>query len=140
MFLIGAQAAVPELTIIRTRGELTINCAASGADDSGFQYAFGLCIVNENAFGVGITAIPGPFTDVDWDGWHVYHTGTVRSSDVSVGGPAAGVGSVRIPIDSKAMRKIRITDIVVGVIETSVEFGTGVINCSLMTRQLVKLP
>ncbi len=136
----GGQAAIPEQTIVRTRGELLVQNLITGTDLSGFRWAFGICIVTENAFGVGATAIPGPFTDRSWDGWFVYFTGSCFVGDVSVQGNNGLSAVSRLVIDSKAMRKFKFSDVMVGVFETVTEVGTAIIRADLMTRVLVKLP
>ena len=58
-------------TVLRTVGGLAIasDQAASAESQIG---AFGLIRVSEAAIAIGITAIPGPVTDTDDDGWFVY--------------------------------------------------------------------
>ena len=134
------QIAQDGLTLVRIRGEL--NCALSTITTSldGFgRVAAGICVVSENAFAVGVTAIPTPADDIAWDGWIWY-------SIVSLFGPSAtvsnsdGPANVRIPIDSKAMRKLRAPDVLVGVMQFQTEIGAAVITCKLNTRMLLKLP
>jgi len=124
------------LTIVRTRGELNLTLsAASVASDGWPQIAVGLCIVSENAAGVGVTAIPDPIADIGWDGWFWYWTGSLFQSDVQ----PDGSGSARIVVDSKAMRKFKGTDVVVGVLSALGELQTSVFQATLNTRTLVKI-
>ena len=50
-----------------------------------------------------------------------------------------GPSSARLVIDSKAMRKIRESDLLVGVMETTGELGASNVQCQLNTRFLSKL-
>ncbi len=57
-------------TIVRTRGDLIIGLSATGGALEGFtRVAVGMCIVTTKASDIGPTAIPGPLTEVAWDGW-----------------------------------------------------------------------
>ena len=140
VFSVTAVAGSDALTIVRTRGEFTAWLSAVAAILDGFQQiGAGICIVSENAAGIGITAIPHPLADIAWDGWLWYWTGTLQSANAS-GASLAGPGMVRIPIDSKAMRKIKETDVIVGVFESISEVGTPTVQMNMESRILVKLP
>ena len=142
IFPMSQQAVVDGLTLVRTRGELSVFLSVATAALDGFRWAFGMCIVSENAAGVGVIAIPSPIVDADWDGWFVYDTGTVKGWDIiPATGANANMGSsqTRIRIDSRAMRKFKSTDVMVGVLAGSDEVGAAVINADLSTRFLVKL-
>ena len=129
-----AQAATADgLTIVRTRGDLLIRLVTSDAITSGFDVGFGMCVVSENAAGVGISAVPRPLDDPAWDGWFVYWTGVVKGLIVD------NSASVRINIDSKAMRKIKDTDVVVAVAQGGTEIGAATLNMDLRSRILLKL-
>ena len=126
------------LTIVRTRGLFDWFLDGPGtADGDGYFGAFGIGIVTDAAFAAGITAIPTPITEQDWDGWF-YHTFlSVHQPDVTFGGSPAA--HQRIEVDSKAMRKIAVGETVVAVIEV-VEIGTATFNAFWDSRQLAKLP
>jgi len=143
VFGTAAQAVVDGLTILRIRGELLIYLVTTDAADSGFQeIAFGMGIVSENAAGIGVTALPAPIGDIGWDGWMYYQTfallsvDAVSASSVSHSGSNPMTSALRIPIDGKAMRKIKNTDTLVAVLETSVEAGTATLEAQLNTRIL----
>ena len=137
LFGTGAQAALAGLTIVRTRGFLNVSARTAAAALDGFSGAVGLAIVSENAFGIGITAVPTPITDIAWDGWLWHQLFSVKSmsSTVDSGGILA---NARFTIDSKAMRKIKLTDIIVMVAEVT-EVGTSVFHAEADTRFLSKL-
>ena len=128
------------LTIVRTRGELLLVLLSSSAAQTGMQWAAGLAVVSQKAATLGVTAIPGPLTEMDWDGWLWHSQGSLKTS----GGMAANTidggpnSMVRVPIDSKAMRKFGDETGFVGMLET-VEVGTSTLHAELRTRFLVKL-
>jgi len=139
VFPTGQAAQVDDLTLVRTRGELLAYLTvAGGAANEGFRCYFGICIVSENAAGVGISAIPTPLSDIAWDGWLVHHTFNVREVGTALADSLTQ--QVRIPIDSKAMRKMHQTDTIVAVLQTT-EIGDGAtMVCDFVSRMLLKLP
>ena len=138
LFTTAVQAAVDDLTVVRVRGELLISLLAASTVGSFMSFAFGMCIVTENAFGVGVTAVPAPFSDGAWDGWLVHLQGTVLAQTADPNG--GNSDSYRAIIDSKAMRKTHQTDVMIGVIEWHDEVGVVSVESVLQTRHLSKLP
>ena len=139
--LFGATAVVAsdDVTIIRTRGELTLFLSAAGAILDGFTGAVGICKVTQNAAGIGVTAVPHPVTDIAWDGWLWYQFFSVKAPTATIGdAQASAMASVRYVVDSKAMRKSNLTDTFVAVIEPT-EVGTATLNARLDTRLLSKI-
>ena len=137
-FATGIEAVSPDLTIVRTRGELLLFLQTASVALSGMQYAFGICTVFQNAAGIGVTAIPGPLTDIAWDGWFFHHQGALKAPTTTISNDLGGMVD-RVTIDSKAMRKIHATDTTVGVIET-VETVSAIMHAELRSRLLVMLP
>ena len=135
----GAQAVVDGLTIVRTRGLLSFSLGLATAAQDGFLGAFGLCIVNENAGGIGVTAVPTPITDLGWDGWFYHTFFDIRSGVVSSSSNPGPKDQHQIQVDSKAMRKIDLGDIIFAVIEV-VETGTATMDMSFNSRILLKIP
>ncbi len=87
-------------TARRTRGVVSVSFDQTVANENQVG-AFGMIIVNDLAVSVGASAIPGPFTDNDDDGWFVYQQINQRgSANIN-----AGVTSHLYEFDSKAMRK-----------------------------------
>ena len=126
------------LTIVRTRGVLSLILLTSAQAQGGFNGAAGLCVVSAKAAGIGATAVPGPLTEDDWEGW-LWHQHFVLKSP---SGTIADMGSARVLnfiIDSKAMRKIESDTALVGMIEVA-EVGTATMHAELRTRVLLKLP
>ena len=139
MFGIAQEATEDGLTIVRTRGEFNAGLSLiTGSLDGYPRVAFGLCIVNQNAAGVGVTAVPSPLDDIRWDGWFFHWIGSFIGLSATETN-AAGVAIARVPIDSKAMRKLKSTDNVVGVAAASNEVGTAQLNVMLNCRVLVKI-
>ena len=138
MVATGQQATEDGLTLIRVRGHVTIDVTAVPLLSANFfRLAMGLCIVSENAAGVGITAVPQPLTDIGWDGWLWHWTGIAGVVPGTVRSTVGGVVSVEV--DSKAMRKFKLSDILVGVIEVVETGDAGTIITQWQTRILAKL-
>ena len=106
----GFGITVEKLTIVRVRGSVQVRLTTAAAADTFVLFAFGLIVVSENAFGIGPTAMPDPFVDIS-DDWIVHRYGTVFGL-VAGDPPADSVESMqRFEIDSKAQRKMRVTEV-----------------------------
>jgi len=120
------------VTIVRTRGHVSIK-PSDVTVDLNIVGAVGIGIVSAEALGVGITAIPEPFTDADWGGWY-YHRMFSYALEV-----VSQIGEHFIEwdfeIDSKAMRKIGSNEAFVMVAESIV----GEFQISAPFRTLIKL-
>ena len=129
-------------TVVRIRGEALLWISSASAALDGFQsYGMGICKVSDSAFLFGVSAVPSPLTEISWEGWIWHHTGAALVSPSSVEGDVMGpVGSIRIPIDSKAMRKTGTDETICGVVELGTEVGTAIAQFSARTRMLFKLP
>jgi len=134
------QATVEGLTIVRIRGIITVTLSTAAAAQDGFFGAFGFIMVTNEAFAIGITAVPTPLTDEDQEGWMWHQYFDVRTPTGTISDGVNAVGAVsRFDIDNKAMRKIPVGMTLAGVTEV-VESGTAVIEMQGQTRMLVKLP
>ena len=73
--LLGSFILVGEVeeTILRTVGQIGIVTDQTAASEDQLG-AFGLATVSNVAFAIGITAIPGPVTEIEDDGWFVHQT------------------------------------------------------------------
>ena len=137
----GAQALVDDITLMRTRGNahVFLNGAATGAG-AGYHGALGIGIVTAEAFAIGMTAMPVPITNLDWDGWlfHTFFDVHVNSSMPAdpITSPAA---SVRLDVDSKAMRKLTSGDTIYAAVQVE-ESGTAVVDIYFESRMLIKAP
>jgi len=117
-------------TVIRSRGILNVVPQVFTADLN-WDGAFGMAIVSETAALLGITAIPGPFSDDDWTGWfvHQYFAGLVDAggaTDQTLG------RQFQYEIDSKAMRKVSGNESIVLVAESR----NGALNVKSHVRVL----
>ncbi len=84
------------------------------------------------------TVPPGPLTDAHWDSWIWHSFFDVRALTTTLAdGVNAQAASVRLPVDSKAMRKWDPAETLVGMFEV-VESGTAIITVSGDTRILLK--
>ncbi len=107
--IIGNFAAVTVAqTILRARGEVfvSIGAALTALDEA--RVGFGLGIVSEDAASVGAGSMPDPIGDPEypWLWWHVHHFFSPFATD-GTGTDDFGVGVVRIPVDTKAQRKLK---------------------------------
>ena len=119
-------------TIVRVRGQVSVKLATYAADLD-IVGAFGMGVVSAEALGIGVTAVPTPFSDADWGGWMVWRS---FSAAYEVGsGNAAIRGSWEFEIDSKAMRKVEANSALVFVAESQ----SGDFELSSPLRVLVML-
>ena len=133
---VGFQLAVDGVTLIRTRGIIQVILTAAGAAE-GFNGAFGICVVSNDAFAVGITAIPNPVDDMDWDGW-LYHQFWSLMAPAAFQATGTGPFVKDLVIDSKAMRKVGQNDTIV-LVGQFLEIGTAALSVTAGSRFLFKL-
>ena len=122
----------PRPTMVRNRGAVVHRPTALAADIE-YSGAFGVGVVSAQAFAIGITALPGPWSDADWSGWMVWRS-FAGAFDVTSDISRILLHTV-LEVDSKAMRKIGPNDIVV----TMAESATGGFDIFDGVRQLLKL-
>jgi len=140
LWSVAAAPTQEGLTVVRLRGLVSLTQATAGVALDGFFGAHGICQVTDEALAVGITAVPTPLDDSDWDGW-MWHTFFDVRSPTATFADGVNAGSVisRIEIDNKAMRKVPIGMNLIGVTEVT-ESGTATCELQAQTRMLVKLP
>ena len=131
--LISSLAVDEATTIVRTRGMVSIFPAAFSADLN-VVGAFGIGVVSAEAFAIGITAIPTPHSDADWPGWLMWESFGYRVEFVDATG-FQGNAQQSINVDSKGMRKVGASEVVVFVAESQ----SGAFQIADVTRQLFKL-
>ena len=131
--IVQSNAGLANVTIVRTRGLFSWKPSTFSA--SSIQLgAVGMGIVSDQAFAAGAASIPGPWTDPEWSGWFWWQAFSYRNQfDTAIGQQMVGQDIV---VDSKAMRKVEINEVVVMMAETFAV--AGVIAGAF--RQLVKLP
>ena len=125
-------SGLPKPTVIRTRGELSVipNPLTATAEVVG---AWGLAIVSDQAFAIGITAVPGPFDEADWDGWFAWGSFSFNWAVADATGRQHA--AVTIVVDSKGMRKVTTNETIVLVAQSQ----TGAFQISMPVRLLLKL-
>ena len=126
-----------QVTLVRIRGQLQIFITSASSAGDGFDGAMGIGLVTREAFAAGATAVPGPISEMDWDGW-VYHTFFHVHVHATANIPQQAPASFSIAVDSKAMRKWSEGYVLVPVLE-QVEHGTAVAEAWFDSRLLVKL-
>ena len=141
----GIATVAGKVTIIRIRGEFSMALAAATAGANGFACAFGIGIVTAPAFAIGATAVPGPLDEADWDGWMYHRFFALLANEALTGGIStdlsnvgAQVASIRVEVDSKAMRKLDEEERLAAIIQTT-EIGTATANFMFDSRVLAKL-
>ena len=143
---LGFTALSDGLTIVRVRGELMLWLSSAAASLDGFAGALGIGIVNTQAFLAGAASVPMPITEMDWEGW-MYHRIIQLKSGGAIASSAsteqdetnAVTAALRLVIDTKAMRKISGEETIFAALEVF-EVGTAVLNWSINSRMLSKLP
>ena len=118
-------------TIVRTRGILQVLSTVPSANDESFG-AFGIMVVNGEAFDAGVASIPTPLTESFEDRW-LYHTFWGNMTRVATLGISV---PTQIDIDSKAMRKVEFGSVIVSVIESGAGLSTARVISNF--RMLVK--
>ncbi len=116
-FLATADEPDQDVTLLRSRGQVWVTATPDAAGDF-VVAAFGLIVVHGNALTAGGASLPGPIENIDADWlWHQF----VHLDAVSVSasdGQSIGLNA-RIEIDSKAMRRVPRTHVVVLMAELS---------------------
>jgi len=131
--------AEEEVTLVRTRGEVQIFLTSVTAIGDGFHGAVGIGVVTEQAFAAGVGSVPSPFDNAEWDGWLWHSFFNVHQRTSTEGdGVNDTCGHIRIPIDSKAMRKWTSEQVIIGVVD-QFEDGIAVMEVFVDCRMLVKL-
>ena len=137
----GQSAVADGQTVARIRGEVTLGLESVASAMDGYQsYAVGIGIVTASAFAVGVTAVPSPLTEIEWEGWMWIHSGAALFRQSAAETESSPSSFVRIPIDTKAMRKIHSDEILIGVTELGTEVGSASLEYSARTRVLLLLP
>ncbi len=124
--------SIDKATIVRTRGQVSITFDSFAADKS-IVGAYGAGIVSFDAFTAGVASVPGPFSDADWGGWYLWRSFTKNFEFFDATGSL--LGSSEQEVDSKAMRKIGTSEVMVFVAESQ----SGAFNISMPLRTLIKL-
>ena len=136
----GLNIIADGITLVRTRGSFSAFLTGATASGDGFHCALGIGIVSSQVFGQGVLSMPHPIEQVSWDGW-LYH----RFFDLHMGDSIGGGGSnqacgvAQFEVDSKAMRKVAVNEVIFAMVEV-IENTTATMECYFDSRLLFKLP
>ena len=140
---VGAAAALDGITVVRLRGEFVFNLLTATAVGDGFFGAFGVGLARNPAFTAGAASVPMPIDEEFQENW-LYHryfaclaNGQISAAGVSLSGGQNGLASIRVEVDSKAMRKLNIGDTIYAAVQVT-ENATATANWSFNSRMLVK--
>ena len=106
-------------TILRTVGHMSVTSDQAGAVEQQIG-AFGMILVSDTAFAIGITAMPKPIADQDNDGWFVYQSFS-QQGDASVTSSLPRT----YEFDSKAKRIVQLGGVTMAVILTNASASNG---------------
>ena len=135
-----AQEANEATTVVRIRGEIALWLPVVTTIGDGFiNFAAAIGIVSADAFTAGVASVPAPLADPDWGGWLWYHAGASLIGFETTEVLRGPIGAVRIPIDTKAMRKMSPNEAIFGIVEFGTEVGTATVSFVMNTRMLFKL-
>ena len=128
----GALAFRP-FTILRTRIELEwFSDQASVTENAIGAWAMG--VVSENASTIGITAVPKPNTDADYN-WVAWQTLFTRFQFLDSTGFSPDAAT-RYVVDSKSMRKVGANDDIIFVVENEAAVGAQIFQGGRVLIQL----
>ena len=128
-----------EATLVRIRGMVHVHLLTASAVGDGFIGAVGLGIVTSEAFAIGVTAIPSPLGENDWDGWMWHSFFDVRAITATIADGANAMAiDQHIELDSKAMRKFSSNQVLAGVVGVS-ESGAATMELNAQCRILLKI-
>jgi len=112
----GQTPAAP-FTIVRVRGILSVSLLSpTGNDDA--QGAYGMCIINGEAFDAGVASMISPYVESFDDRWF-YHTFWSVQTELIIAGQASTEKYYDEVIDSKSMRKVEHGDVIVSICENA---------------------
>jgi len=129
--------ALRPFTIVRTHLEILLRTDQDVANEDQFAAA-GVCVVSDQAFTIGVTAVPNPAGDASSDLW-LLHQWLIGSNWRGSGGvDIAGQRGKTYSVDSKAMRKVEEGQNLIVVLETDPVVGNGV-TILMAGRMLIKV-
>ncbi len=99
-----SDATLTKPTVVRVRGVVSVQPQAFSADVT-IKGAWGIGVVSDSAFAIGITAVPKPFDDASWGGWLAWQ-GFHYVVEFIDGTGFVAPADREYTIDSKAMRKV----------------------------------
>ena len=126
---IGVANGEAPVTLVRTRGRWEFSVAsvsALGID----RCVMGIMIVSADAFNIGVTALPGPLSDIenDWIVWEPLinaHTSSQAEGDIR-------------SFDSRGMRKLKLGDVLAVMFEIESDVAGTIYDIGYAFRQQFK--
>jgi len=142
----GVSFLVDGGTVVRLRGHLVLQLTTAAALADGFHGAFGIGVATLAAFTAGVASVPTPITELAWDGWLYHQFVSIKAGDSVIAAGASNepgqmhsVSAVqRVDVDSRAMRKVNIDEVVYACLEVG-EVGTASMAWFFNSRLLLKL-
>ena len=125
-----------DLTILRTVGEIFVSSDNAAASETQVG-AVGMIIVTDDAFAVGITAIPDPVASVFDDGWFMFQSFAQKTTFLSSIGFNDPSG-MKYSYDSKAKRILEGAGKTIVIVAANAHATEG-FNLLLNTRILTQL-
>jgi hypothetical protein len=127
--------------LVRLRGSLQAFLKTGDGANSGFHCVFGIGIASADAFSIGVTALPNPADDTGWPGWLYWRVFDVHTFGATIAESmnASGLGSIQFEVDSKAMRKLGVNEVIFASCQT-IESGSATMSLFFESRTLLKLP
>ena len=126
------------LTVVRTRGLLSLMLTLATAAGDGFVGAFGIGLATFAAVTAGIGSVPTPVTEIGDENWLYWSPIFAMNPIVSSAGITRSAFQ-QIIVDSKAMRKFDDGMAMYAALEL-VEVGTATIDIAFDSRVLSLLP
>jgi len=100
----GALITTVPITIVRIVGVMSVQSDQAAASERPFG-AVGAAVVSDQAAGIGVTAVPTPYTNADSDLWMQHQFWAAPVAEAGTGASLANI-SDRVDLSSKAMRKL----------------------------------
>ncbi len=134
---------VQAFTLVRIRGEVLVHLEGTLAADDNVRLAIGLGVFSTDAFTLGDTAMPDPLDDASFS-WIWYWSGHLLMPGAATSATwdqaTTGTAAVRMPIDTKGMRKIKNGETLGFVMQYADQTGTPPVGWDFgATRALFKL-
>ena len=128
----------PNPTLVRIRGNLLVTLISSAAVPSSTHMVMGIKLASSAA--ITGTAVEVPFTDVgsDWIWWKAVPLVLLTGGSVASPNGDGLTSNVRIEVDSKAMRKVKLNEALVLVMENLVSESTTTVGVDGAIRILFK--
>jgi len=127
---------IPNPTIVRVRGNLLLRVTAQGAAGTRGILFLGIKLTTATALAATAVEVPGTDIGSDWLWWEARGFSTL---DTGIGQSNNQQTYVHLPIDSKAMRKVEINQVLVLVVQHTALVSTQTLQATGGLRILLKL-